>query len=1139
MDNRNNMLQLCRLCLVKDDVNIPIFEEHGDIRQIFLKISSCLPVKVSREDKLPKKICDGCSFKLDTLYEFCNTSANAEKQLLTWLGEAGMNSQMVDGTITAVTQQIKPTDTFVKEETIEPPDIHNEDDDDKDYMFQQKFEESASAGPSATVTSNEEEEPPPKRARRTAAVKAAIALDHDSDDDDDDSGEPMTKVEDESEESEGEDQEPSFADAPSTSADDQPGPSGVGKDGVEAPMKNRGFSKKILDKNWTLRECKVILTDVKYDKSVTCYEGQYSINDERKKFHTCYICMAKFLSLSDLDIHKNLHSYSDAEDDLFEEDFIVNSEKSANKASWNATSPEEKVKNLDDSSKDSNIVFSSLKPKVTLQNNEDKNSTTQTDKVKPPFKCVVCDVFFETSDEAKKHVPKASKEKCKFSCHLCNRKFNTLYAFVVHVMQHKTNVVKNQLTSRSTYVCTICEKHFNDCFQLKRHEITTHKKKTISQLTPQQTSSEVLANTIASPKNPETTIESNEQIETEFTCELCYDIFPTKEELDSHTDFHRQIERISEPVIPDDTEATVEIIEDFRDKHEIVTTIQKAKTNSYAPKTNTVELTYDKFSLAPNPPLSTLPKQNLTAKIKEMIAPKSSKTDVKQKSSKTIFLPNIQPPNKAKPGPKAKPLPKAKPGPKPKLGSKLKPKPQLKLQRTSPTSFSVSYTEPQIPSTSQSMSSGLPPLLPKPFLQTKSKAEDQDAKDSGNEKNVSSPHTTESSRIELETTQVQNQSLFNSTPELLMSGVSNPGLSYILNPTPSVPVFNTSQFGSSTAVSLSNDISSITAPTTQYAYVVIPNSMSPSSRSISTSVNSIIPAVKEALRNQFSSKPPDPNSVQPIVQSSDELTGGITMPVIYNVMSLNESTKVGTIAESGAKSATSLPQVDTGLSSVVADNTVSSKMSSVRSSIMAPTTPGEIICLDSESDTEDTTNKPVESTAQNDSDEGGDLVIDDSANQSGAESPETKKDSQAQIGADDNSKDADGNDTKRGNGKGGKPVKEKRWTFPAKCDTCNAKFQRFRSMRLHNERKVCCRNCAFKCCRTMELKNHYLTEHKIFYCWRCNFLTQIQEEFMEHRKNHTCLKCGGVYVEMKNHICKKVMKQNREKRSDSPITLSE
>lgn len=41
------MLQLCRLCLVKDNVNIPIFEEQGDISQIFQKISSCLPVKVS------------------------------------------------------------------------------------------------------------------------------------------------------------------------------------------------------------------------------------------------------------------------------------------------------------------------------------------------------------------------------------------------------------------------------------------------------------------------------------------------------------------------------------------------------------------------------------------------------------------------------------------------------------------------------------------------------------------------------------------------------------------------------------------------------------------------------------------------------------------------------------------------------------------------------------------------------------------------------------------------------------------------------------------------------------------------------------------------------------------------------------
>lgn len=74
------------------------------------------------------------------LYEFWNTTANAEKQLLSWLGEAGMNAKMADGTISAVAQQIKPVETFVKQEAIDPSDVHADDnDDDKSYMFQQKF----------------------------------------------------------------------------------------------------------------------------------------------------------------------------------------------------------------------------------------------------------------------------------------------------------------------------------------------------------------------------------------------------------------------------------------------------------------------------------------------------------------------------------------------------------------------------------------------------------------------------------------------------------------------------------------------------------------------------------------------------------------------------------------------------------------------------------------------------------------------------------------------------------------------------------------------------------------------------------------------------------------------------------------
>ncbi|KAK0181855.1 hypothetical protein PV327_000042 [Microctonus hyperodae] len=86
-------LDLCRLCLVKDRVSVPIFDGEGDVRQIFLKIAACLPVKVAREDKLPKKICDDCVYKVELFYQFWNTTANAEKQLLQWLGDVGLEEK--------------------------------------------------------------------------------------------------------------------------------------------------------------------------------------------------------------------------------------------------------------------------------------------------------------------------------------------------------------------------------------------------------------------------------------------------------------------------------------------------------------------------------------------------------------------------------------------------------------------------------------------------------------------------------------------------------------------------------------------------------------------------------------------------------------------------------------------------------------------------------------------------------------------------------------------------------------------------------------------------------------------------------------------------------------------------------------
>ncbi|XP_057661559.1 zinc finger protein 287-like isoform X9 [Diorhabda carinulata] len=463
MDN-NNMLKLCRLCLVKDDVNIPIFEEQGDIRQIFLKISSCLPVKVSRDDQLPKKICDGCSYKLDMLYEFWNTSANAEKQLLTWLGEAGMSSQMADGTISAVAQQIKPADAFVKQETIDPPDIHMDDDDDddeedKDYMKQED-------------NSNNVEEPPPKRARRTAAVKAAIALDQNSDDDDD-SGEPMTKVEDDSEDSDNEDHEPAFVDVPSTSADDQPGPSGVGKDGVEAP---KTLKKHYITKHEISRSCESIKSE--------CEDEDYGYPAETTNIK---------LKQTHKKIKINKQSDDENEDD-FEEypdnDYTSTKTKKNLQKSTESRTKRSHVFKRWPCKKCDEICFTKKDLAAHRKENhikeEPEEHTYQFDNIQELYICNTCSAEFTAEEEVKKHVKTHSEQ---YECTVCNQKFKKLYDFAIHNYTHDPEgLFRCPLCPYSTlrrtgfsvhinfthlkkcnYVCETCGKGFNDMVLYKEH----------------------------------------------------------------------------------------------------------------------------------------------------------------------------------------------------------------------------------------------------------------------------------------------------------------------------------------------------------------------------------------------------------------------------------------------------------------------------------------------------------------------------------------------------------------------------------------------------------------------------------------------------------------------------------------------
>ncbi|XP_014255698.1 zinc finger protein 260-like [Cimex lectularius] len=74
---------LCRLCGAKTSVlmGLHIFDREGDLRQIYKKITACLPIQVNNNDKLPKMVCEECVYKLDALFEFREKSMKTEYAL--------------------------------------------------------------------------------------------------------------------------------------------------------------------------------------------------------------------------------------------------------------------------------------------------------------------------------------------------------------------------------------------------------------------------------------------------------------------------------------------------------------------------------------------------------------------------------------------------------------------------------------------------------------------------------------------------------------------------------------------------------------------------------------------------------------------------------------------------------------------------------------------------------------------------------------------------------------------------------------------------------------------------------------------------------------------------------------------------
>lgn len=898
------------------------------------------------------------------------------------------------------------------------------------------------------------------------------------------------------------------------------------------------LEEKLIQFNMT-RQLVVYLEDVRLNKNFDA-DG-VTFNEDRKKTYTCYVCMAKFASTLNLNKHKALHGDSELEDDIFEEETL-------HKMSTTKNIPNGGQENEARSE-------SSDKPKCVV--------TEQTQMVRTSFRCDPCDVFFEGSDDAKLH---KITNKCKFACRICNRKFNTLYAFVVHIMQHKSNSSKSNKPSQMVYTCTTCKMSFHNCLLLRSHEINTHNQKSDSSqnvdavvnngeskhseqsddpsripgvavnnaestqseqsdnpLNPddavnngENTHSQQSGNTLRISEAPVNapSEEANATIKTEpielpihdqfqnfnittnepeeICCELCYDVFKSEEELKSHMEFHEQLENSSQTIVIEDDEDVVEVYEEKKDPHEIITTIKSR------PPQKKVEKTY----VGPNLTIPTIsPKatsnQKLTAAIKDMLTPRD------EKQPKTVLTPQM--PNLISVSQiRQKPIENA-------THSVANPTnaSNVELRKTGPFSYALHFKG------NDTSSPGASP----------------------------SPKTTETSNVNLKASNANLQSTFPQYGPALVnsnqfaSGVTgnvmnNPNLQFAITgiphvsevqvtpwSNPTINAFNNVKQNTSALPTISiattsaNNITYVMSPTTRFASPIVVNDPQKKLAYV------ILPHANNDVVNSSSAV----TNVKPIMLATN--ARAVITPELSKQLSISPTGKTSqssTVAATASATSTkenSLPDPsstlkDTGMSIPTTTGASTSGATTSQSDAHEPSFQKyviESIVIDSDSSNDGTpkeSNKKINTTNESEMDE---LIIDESSSTT-EQLPENES-LESDLRNDEKSS-------------------KKKWKFPMKCDGCLVVFQRLRSMRHHLERRRRCQLCPFRCCKVSDFKQHYILEHRKFFCSRCSYLADTKTAFTEHnRRTHICHTCNGFYFNLMYHTCHKLA-ENIEKISD-------
>ncbi|XP_015834132.2 zinc finger protein OZF isoform X17 [Tribolium castaneum] len=526
MGSIENISELCRLCLVKDQVNVPIFEENATKEQTFVKINSCLPVKVSRDDSLPKKICDGCSCKLDMLYTFRNTSVDSEKQLLKWLNQAGLSCSQ-----SAVKDPLASTkpEVTIKQETFEPTD--SRDDlglDTHSYIMQQQklpySQEFEFGEPSESNVGLMTDEPAPKKAKRAAALNKASV---ETDEDDLDAAMQITKAEDEDSD---EIDQPEYVEAPSTSADDQPGPSGVNKTTVEAPDAGPASKTLYLEVSSTKKEVSVTLYKCKpcniIFKTRIKFQSHYN-SDHKAKRYKCNICECRFIDGDTLEQHYTTHPKREQLYCDLCERYISNRREYVRHQKRHATCPGLVC---------CGRIFSK---ETSFQAHWDNNHAVD-------FSCRYCQKVFIKKSAYKTHV--GLHEGKLLGCKLCDKRFTNRKSLDHHVnVDHKgkryfCDVCGKEFSSQchltrhkklhtgvKSYVCNICEKGFVQKTSLQDHLRVHTKEKPFM--------CELCSKTFTQRSSLNIHIKSVHKEES-YYCDVCFKAFVSKSSLKDHIKTH-------------------------------------------------------------------------------------------------------------------------------------------------------------------------------------------------------------------------------------------------------------------------------------------------------------------------------------------------------------------------------------------------------------------------------------------------------------------------------------------------------------------------------------------------------------------------------------------------------------------------